>query len=451
MKIPQSPPSAADILAELGDDTDRLRRLIMVQGHPLDPRGRYLHWDDMRSRTPPDGLTRSEWWFTTARARKVLARSLPLLSADGRPFNFCNVDVIQEAVHVIDKKASGEILAADVVTNLHASDRFLVSSLIEEAITSSQLEGASTTRRVAKAMLESGRPPRNTGERMIFNNYQAMIAAQGLRDDPLTPDDVLSLHRILTEDTLERPDAAGRIQSPEDDRIGVYWHDDTLLHRPPPAEQLPNRLEEMCRFANEETPDGFLHPVARAIILHFWLAYDHPFVDGNGRTARALFYWCMLHNGYWLTEYLSISSILRRSPAKYARSYLYTETDNYDVTYFVLHQLDVIDRAIKGLHEYLRRKIAEDREIDGLIRGSDLLNHRQLPIMHAALRDPHEPFTIAAQARRNRVTYQTARTDLLGLEELGLLVREVRTRKFIFRSPPDLARRLRALGDAAEA
>jgi Fic family protein len=63
-----------------------------------------------------------------------------------------------------------------------------------------------------------------------------------------------------------------------------------VFHTPPPAAELPARLEAMCDFANSKTPDTFIHPVVRGIFLHFWLAYDHPFVDGNGRTARALFY-----------------------------------------------------------------------------------------------------------------------------------------------------------------
>ncbi|MGH9083530.1 MAG: Fic family protein, partial [Acidimicrobiales bacterium] len=342
MKIPESPPSPGDVVSDLANDPERLRRLLVVPVGPVDPRGRYLHWDDMRSRTPPGGLSRAEWWFTTSRARNALARPLPLLTVDGSAFRFCNVDEIQEAVHQIDQKASGEIAADEVVTDLRRSNRYLVSSLIEEAITSSQLEGASTTRRVAKDMLETGRPPRDNSERMIVNNYRAMLAVQTMVDQPLAPDDVLGIHQLLVEDTLANPDAAGRMQTPDDKRIGVYWHDNTLLHQPPPAEQLPARMEAMCRFANGETPDGFLHPVTRAIILHFWVGYDHPFEDGNGRTARALFYWCMLHNGYWLVQYLSVSSILRRAPAQYARSYLRTETDSNDTTYFVLYQLDVI-------------------------------------------------------------------------------------------------------------
>jgi Fic family protein len=443
MKFPQRPPALADIITDLGNDSDRLRRLLATRREPVDSKGRYLHWDDMRNRTPPDGLTPPEWWFATAQARSAASRPLPLIAVNGEPFHFNNIDAIQEMVHRIDQKASGQILADDVVTNLRSSDRYLVSSLIEEAITSSQLEGASTTRRVAKEMLESGRRPLNHSEQMILNNFRAMMYAQELSEEALTPDDVLSLHRVVSDETLSAPENSGRLQEPGDDRIAVYWHDGTLLHQPPPAEELPERLELMCRFANGEIPGGFIHPVVRAIILHFWLAYDHPFEDGNGRTARALFYWAMLHNNYWLTQYLSVSSILHKAPVKYARSYLLSETDGNDITYFVIYQLNVIERAIKSLHDYLSRKMAETREVERFLHGSARLNHRQLLIVQDALRDASEPFTIGAQSRRNRVSYQTARTDLLDLADLGLLENHQQGKKFVFRTPPDLVKRLR--------
>lgn len=446
MRMPHRPPESGELFAELQRPADFSR--VLYASKPIDARGRYLHWDDMRSRTPPAGLTNNEWWLGTWFARRGISRDLPLQSADGVPFRFSNVDSIQEMVHRIDQQASGQILAENVVTNLRSSDHYLVSSLAEEAITSSQLEGASTTRKVAKELLATGREPRDRSEQMIVNNFQAMLFAQELEGQELTPTEVLDLHRIVTQKTLDDPADAGRLQTPEDERVAVYWHDDTLLHRPPVAGELPERLTAMCRFANGELGDGFIHPVVRAIILHLWLAYDHPFVDGNGRTARALFYWAMLHNRYWLAKYLSVSSILRKAPAQYVRSYLLTETDEYDATYFVIYQLHVIERAITSLHEYLSRKIAETREIEGLLHGSPHLNNRQLLVVRDALRDPGEPFTITAQARRHRVTYQSARTDLLGLEALGLLSKRTVGKKYVFRAMPDLTDRLRRLGEA---
>lgn len=444
MKLPEKAPDFS--LLVQGHAAENLAHVLSAGVKAVDRKGRYLHWDEMLRRTPPEGLTHLEWWFATALARRGAARTLPLLSTNGVPMSFNNVDVVQELVHHIDQQASGQILADDTVTSLRSSNRYLVSSLVEEAITSSQLEGASTTRDVAKELLATGRKPRDRSETMIVNNYLAMQVAQELAGNPLTPTDVLDLHRIVTEATLDNPEFAGRLQRPDDPRIAMYWTDNTLLHRPPTADELPGRLELMCAFANGEPTNGFIHPVVRAVILHFWLAYDHPFEDGNGRTARALFYWSMLNSGYWLAQYISVSSILRKAPTKYVTSYLHTETDGGDLTYFVIYQLRVIERAIESLYEYLARKIAETREIETLIHGSASLNHRQLNVVSQALRDPSEPFTINAQTRVNRVTYESARSDLLGLERLGLFSKQKIGKKFVFRPMPDLADRLRHLG-----
>ena len=434
MKIPQAPPSTKDLLDRLAGDPVELAKAI-AEGRPVDNRGRYLHWDELRRRPPPAALTHESWWLGTAISRQGIARPLPLTGADGTPFRFSNVDRVQELVHRIDQQASGRILADEVVTSLRSSDRYVISSLHEEAITSSQLEGASTTRRVAKEMLRSGRRPRDRSEQMILNNFEVLQAVASLAagGGPLTPGDVTDLHRAVTRDTLDDERDAGRLQRPGEERIAVVWQDGTVLHSPPPAEALPRRLELLCDFANGLSGEGFVHPVVRAIVLHFALAYDHPFVDGNGRTARALFYWSMLRSGYWLTQYLSISSILRSAPAQYVRAYLHVETDGGDLTYFALHQLSVIDRAVASLEAYLSRKMEEQRRAARLLHGSPHLNHRQIALVSDAIRDPDAWFTIQDQARRHRVAYATARADLLGLEALGLFVKARIGKRFVFR------------------
>ena len=187
----------------------------------------------------------------------------------------------------------------------------------------------------------------------------------------------------------------------------------------------------------------------RAILLHFWLAYDHPFVDGNGRTARALFYWSAAAQGYWLLEYVSILRILKRAPGKYARAFLYTETDDNDTTYFVLNQLRAIRRAIDALHNYLAGKIREVRETERLLRDSETLrsqlNHRQVVLVNHALKHSGYEYRIEGHRRSHGVTYQTARTDLLNLAEHGLLEQGKAGRVFVFYTPPDLRERLERL------
>ncbi|MDP9405948.1 MAG: Fic family protein [Actinomycetota bacterium] len=442
MRVPVAPPSLADVAEGLS--SARLAA-VLVSGVRADDHGRYRHWDTLRHVSPPAGLSAHEWWLAIQSARRVLRRELPLRTTSGQPFAYALTDAAHEMLQRIDQQAAGRLTAPEQVTNPHVRDRYVISSLIEEAITSSQLEGASSTRQVAKEMLRTGRAPRDRSERMIFGNYHAMELVRQWRDRRLTPEMVCDLHRVATEGTLRNPSAAGRVQTPDEERVTVLWSDGTVLHRPPPAEQLPGRLEAMCRFANGDQVEGFLHPVVRAILLHFWLAYDHPFEDGNGRTARALFYWSMLSQGLWLTEFLSISSILRGAPARYARSFLYTETDAGDTTYFILSQLRVICRAIDALNEYLSRKATEVAEVEALLRRAPGFNHRQLALLGHALRTPGAEYTYASHARSHGVVHQSARTDLIGLRQQGLLDRTVRGTTHRYFAPLDLERRLRAI------
>jgi Fic family protein len=410
----------------------------------------YPHWDRLRHLTPPDGLTHQAWWLGIKMVRTSGRRLLPLTDVSGQPFSFNLPDAILRQLHYIDQHCSGEIAMPAVVTaDDQARQHYLVNSLMEEAIRSSQLEGATTSRRVAKELLKSKRHPRDRSEQMIVNNYLAMQYMRESMGNRLLPEDVLELQRILTANTLDNPDASGRLQRPDEERIAVVERETgNLLHRPPPAEQLPERLQAMCDFANGAgDPEGvFVHPVIRAITLHFWMAYDHPFEDGNGRTARVLFFWFMRTHGYWLAEYLSISKILREAPSQYVRAFLLTETDERDLTYFILHHLEVIERAIDELRRYLEGKVSNIREVEHLIRGSAGFNHRQLALLSDALRNPDRTYTFGEHAASHGVTHETARTDLRDLAGRDLLDVQQAGRTYLFRAKPQLAERLRKLG-----
>ena len=251
-------------------------------------------------------------------------------------------------------------------------------------------------------------------------------------------------------DTLRDPAAAGRLQRPEDDRVEVCDADDQVLYHPPPAEQLPDRLDQMVQFANRDADDGaFMHPVVRAILLHFWLAFDHPFEDGNGRTARALFYWAMLRHGYRPFELVSVSRFLKKAPAQYARAFLHTETDGNDLTYFIVHQVDVIRRAIDDLDAYLETKVRQVQRVERMLKRSTDLNHRQLALLAHAVRHPDAEYTTRSHQTSHDVAYATARADLFRLAELGLLEqRRIGRRTHVFSAPPDLEARLASLAPA---
>jgi Fic family protein len=450
MKIPVTPPRFLEALADvLGKSNEPERFASLTKRLGPAPGGRYRHWDTFRHSPPLTGYSAEEQWLAVKLARQALYRPLPLKDPAGHPFQFAIPTPALEMLHQIDRDAGGNIRGSEQVTNPATRDTYLFKSVVEEAITSSQLEGASTTRKVAKALIQEGRQPRDRSERMIVNNYQGMLYVRDFFKKPLTPDVVLSLQKILTEGTLDDPGAAGRFRKADED---IVIEDETgvRLYTPPPARQLVERMERMCAFANGDTPDEFIPPAIRAIILHFWLAYDHPFVDGNGRTARALFYWAMARNGYWLCEYVSISRILKRAHGQYARSYLYSETDDNDLTYFVLYQLRVLLRAIDDLHAYLERKAAEMHEAGELVRRASLdhetLNERQLALINHALNKAVARYTVESHRISHGVSYETARSDLHKLVGLGLLDQRKAGKAYLFVPADDLRERLRAKG-----
>lgn len=442
MKIPLAPPDIG-VLSEAITDPETFRRVASVLS-PLDDKGRYLHWDQMRTRRAPDGLSREEWWLGTKLARRSSSRELPFESTGGETFSFCENEVLQEAVHRIDRHLNGRMLKDAPARTLGSFEQSLSESLLLEAISSSQLEGATTTSRVATEMLLTGRRPRDLSETMILNNHRALLLLRDLADEPLSVEAVLEIHRTLTEGTLAVAADEGRLQIPGDRRIGVYLEPDgVLLHQPPDAEELPERMELLCRFASGEVGAASLHPVVRAIITHFVLAYDHPFADGNGRTARTLFYWVLLHAGFPMAQYPSISSVISGAPIKYATSFLYVETDEFDLTYFILDQLNIIERALGKLLSTIGAREVEAKEVERLLGSPGRFNDRQIAVLRSALGGDDESFTIAAHRTLFRVTYETARSDLLKLTDLGLLDKRQTGKKFVFTAPNDLKGRLK--------
>lgn len=406
----------------------------------------YLHWDSLRHRTPPDGLSHREWWL----ALKFRRRSTPLVFPNlrgkrGQPLTVNRPARIDAGMARMDRLLAGRVAMPEATRNPATRDEYIASSLMEEAIHSSLFEGATSTREEAKDMLRSARPPINRDERMILNNYRAMQQLRDMASTPLSLDGVLELHRVLTEGTLDRPEQAGRIQTPDDTRIRIV--DDRIsrvVHAPPPAEQLPERMLRLIEFANaEDIVDGqYVHPVLRSILLHFQLAYDHPFYDGNGRTARALFYWSMLRHGYWLAEFLSISRPIYQRRQPYERAFLEVESDHQDATYFALQQLDVLEQAVNELFAHVERKNRAQLRLRQQIKHRDDLNHRQLALLDHALRHPEARYSHESHARSHRISTITARSDLHALVALGWLRKSRLGKRDVYEPADDLARRL---------
>ncbi len=407
----------------------------------------YLHWEQLRHRPPPEGVSTLLWWKALKLKRQMSSAWHPRLYGYGT--NVLRVSrnaSIEARLANLDRLLGGAITHDGAAINETTRDRYISSSLMEEAIHSSLLEGAVATREAAKEMLRDGRAPVSIDERMIANNHRAIERLRVMASSPLTVAMVLELHSILTDGTLADREDGGRMQTSNDERI-VVWDKklNRVVHQPPPAEELPERMRRLVEFANAEDIEGesYTHPVVRSILLHFQLAFDHPFVDGNGRLARALFYWSMLRRNYWMIEFISITRFLYRNRSPYMLAYLYVESDEQDATYFVLQQLDTIEQAVKELHVYIERKRAEQVEIRGQVSARTDLNERQLAMLHHALRKRDALYTHESHAASHRISIPTSRSDLQDLVRLGFLKQERRSKKFIYRPAKNIEARLK--------
>ncbi|MBU6179035.1 MAG: Fic family protein, partial [Verrucomicrobia bacterium] len=95
-------------------------------------------------------------------------------------------------------------------------DRYYINSLLEEALTSSQLEGAVVTRSEAREMIREGRTPSSKHEKMVMNNFKTMAMISKLRDRDLSAELILEIHREITAGTLDDPRDECRLRKPTD-------------------------------------------------------------------------------------------------------------------------------------------------------------------------------------------------------------------------------------------
>ncbi|MHB9055779.1 MAG: Fic family protein [Paludibacteraceae bacterium] len=374
----------------------------------------YLYWDKVKYKVPSD-VNPSVFWQAVKTKRNFSARTL---SFGKYKFKFTVTDRMQELLHMLDLNLGGSLGTQGIIPEKDKKF-YLVNSIMEEAIASSQMEGASTTRKVAKDMLRKQLKPKNKGQQMISNNYVTIRYLVENQSEEFSIEKLKEIQRLITGNTLDNKEYEGNIRT-SDDVMVMDSITGEIAHTPPSYTEIENWLTNLCKFANNDDTENFVHPIIRGIIIHFMLAYIHPFVDGNGRTARSLVYWYMIKKGYWLTEYLSISRIIYRSKKKYEMAFLCTENDEYDLSYFIQYNLETMYKAFEELKIYLQRKISEQNDLVYFKEISEI-NERQAQILKILIEKPKTIFTAKELTTRFNVSIKTTRNDLQQLVSLGLM------------------------------
>lgn len=402
----------------------------------VDKKGKYLYWDKVKYHAKLNNDDPLIAWYSVKMHRISGREVVKLHSKENELFQYSVHGSLQSSLYRISEFSRDGLMPTNPIGN-----NYLFSSLIiEEAINSSQLEGASTTRRIAKEMIVSEREPKSPDERMIINNYFLMKEVKKEQAEKLSVDMILRLHEIATQGSNENGVIPGQTRTNDDIFIGDI--DGNNIYQPPKYDEVLSRLEQLCLFANESHKEtSFIHPVVKAIILHFMIGYIHPFSDGNGRTARALFYWFMMKSGYDYFEYISISKLLKEAPVKYSKSYLYTEADENDLNYFIYYQVDIILRAIDNLRSFLEKKSQEFEELTEILKDSALatkLNFVQKDIIKKAIKSPGRIFTALEVSVDYDISANTARKYLKDLVNYKILGNYKDGRTISYISPENL-------------
>jgi len=427
MKLPEKPIDWRKTLEKEGDKAFKLIKERNLFKKAVEFNRRYLYWDELKYRLS-DKKEQKYIWTLMKVLRSERYEDIPYKLL---PLKFANLPEINEYLHRFDMFLAGNIKIQ--TRKLGLEKQYVISSLMEEAIASSMLEGAATTRKVAKEMLRARRKPKNKHEQMVANGYETMLEIIKRKDEPLTPEFLCEIQAMVTKGTLEPEQRPGKFRKSDDVVVTDAVGEGVVYHVPPKHKKVPNMVKALCDFANSDG-EKFIHPLIKGIILHFLIGYIHPFHDGNGRTARSIFYWYVLSKGYWLFEYMAVSRRILRSKKKYGLAYLYTEYDELDLTYFIKYNLEAVDEALDDLMEYLKLKQKEKTVVLELIEKNKILNLRQATILEEMIDSPEKAFSIQEILETYNVAYQTARTDLLLLADLGYAKMKKIGKKYVFSS-----------------
>ncbi|MEG3129987.1 Fic family protein [Pantoea cypripedii] len=372
---------------------------------------RYLHYDELYRRLS-NRTARDAVWSALKFKRRSTAQ---VFSLAAQPVMFNLTHKINTVISTVDRLT----FARNGAPSDEDAASYLMSQLVmEEAISSSQLEGAATTSRVAMELLAVGRAPRNEDESMIMGNWRLMQHIVALGDAPLTRSDILAIHRIACADINDGKYHPGEVRRNND--IFVAGRDGEIIHQPPDFQQLDAMLDALCEEVQQLEAKG-THPLLVACVLHFAIGYIHPFSDGNGRTARGLFYHHLIRRGYSAFRYISISKLLKAAAVKYGISYLYSETDEMDLTYFIQFQCDVVVRAVNAFTQQLATLHQERERLTQWVETHLTLSKGELDIMAMALNAPGSLLSASGVKARLGIADNTARSRLTSLAEQGLL------------------------------
>jgi len=338
---------------------------------------KYLTKKEIQYRIPKD-INLNDLWDKLIDSRKTAGIEIPLKDQLENHFWFNLTNEITKNIGTIQDSAA-EDLFKSVPCDLEVS--VIADALIDEAFNSSVIEGAFSTKRRTKEMIDKLLKPSNKSEIMIINNYHALLYILDHLDQPLDENIILSVYRILTKDNLDEENIVEKYRT---DSVYVWdTKTNTAIYTAPHYSKVQELMDSLLEFINS---NNNYHPVIKACIIHFYFVYIHPFFDGNGRTARAISYMYLLQNDYKFFKFFSISSVINEEKSRYYDAIENTEVYDSDMTYFIKYYTSMIVHSIAKVKNNFRKEFGRQLIKDTLEKAGIMLEARQSKVINRFIR-----------------------------------------------------------------
>ena len=389
----------------------------------------YYTKEEVGYRLPP-GIALETFWPELVTFRQTKAEFLPFKDQAGKPFWFVLTPALQESLHQVDSRGKDSLYH---VVKEEIQAELAEQALVEEAMFSSVIEGAFSTIARARELIVEGKAPKDSSDQMVANNGRVMRYVLERREAPGSLELIHTIQRLVTDKTLEHEAEAGRFR---EGPVYVVNQRRQTVYEAPPVETVQPSMEALIAWINAGAQQPFIHPILRAAILHTYLVYVHPYADGNGRTARAMFYWYLLKHRYEFFRYFSISSIIQETRQRYYKVLKDMEDHEADATYVLLYVAESVGRAIEVILQRITERYLLDLVFATRRQRPLSVNDRQTRFLKSLTVARDKRGTIAQYQKDFRVVYETARRDLAHLEGLGILAKGKHGRQFIYTLNP---------------
>jgi len=193
----------------------------------------------------------------------------------------------------------------------------------------------------------------------------------------------------ITEDTVKKMHALTTEQILADDVVGQYRKVTVVVKnsqtgevtfRPPPALEVPQNMGEFVTFINSTSPDD-MHSVVKAGIVHYELVRIHPFLDGNGRVARAVAILVLCKEGYDVKRFFSLEEHYDREPLQYYEALQSVGKQSGDLTNWLEYFAQGLAIELTRVKEKVK-SISTDLKIKKSFGGQQMtLSERQIKIV----------------------------------------------------------------------